>query len=237
MKDLQKGASFMTTTELHLPGIPFPWQDEKRLRSGDRAWILTDIQSFWSAIQGRSTPQQFFRVGGLDLETKRLGYFLFTIDDARALLKARLPPPPWTEPLPVGIELTRHYHGNTEQGRFRESVSLIRLDHDLVAQKEQLRTYFEDHLYFHGNSSVGMWAELQRRARELRAIEDAALQRTGWFSASDVKYVLKKDLNVTPVLQALVAEEKLVWNGKKTRGARYMVTDAAAIARVVWCFR
>jgi hypothetical protein len=198
---------------------------------------LTDIQSFWSAMYRRSTPQQFFRVGGLDLETQRLGYFLFTIDDARAILRDGLPPPPWKEPLPVGIELTRFYHGNTEQGRVRESIGLIELEPDLLRQKSLLHAYFERQLHFHGNSSVGMWGQLQRRAAEQQAIQDATLSLTGWFSAGDVKYALGKDVNVTPVLQALVAEERLVSNGKKTRGARYMVTDSAAVARLFWICR
>lgn len=224
----------MTSSSPQLPGLPYGWQEEKRIRSSDRVWIVTDTLHFRSAMYGRSTPQQFFKVGGLDLPTRKLGYFLFTTDDVKAMLKAGLPPAPWKKPLPSGIELTRYYHGPKEQGRFREMVSLVDLDPELMEQGPRLRGYFERRLYFTGNSSPGMWKELEVRAAELRAIETVALSMIGWFAAGDVKAKIGKDANVTPTLTLLVEEGHLVPNGKRKRGARYMVASQTMVERADW---
>jgi len=210
------------------------WQGVKRARSGDRFFVLTDTQTHYSAMYGCSTVQQWFRVGAVDLRTMKLGYVDFSIDDIRALLRSKVSPAPWKQPHAVGIELTRLYHGPKKQGRFRERVTLIDLDPVLLAQGPRLRAYFERHLYFTGNSSAGMWTELEQRAAELRAIEEAALSMTDWFAARDVKAQAGNDVSVTRVLKMLVAEGRLVPNGKKKGGARYMVAMPACIQRADW---
>jgi hypothetical protein len=73
----------------------------------------------------------------VDLRTGHLGYFDFGTDDAKALVKAGIKPPAWKEPQVVGIELTRFSHGNQTKGRFKEKVTLIDLDPDLLAQARQ----------------------------------------------------------------------------------------------------
>jgi hypothetical protein len=222
------------TSPLRASTIPFTWQDEKRLRSGDRVWIVTDTLSFWTAMYGRSTPQKFYKVGGLDLRSEKLGYFLFTTDDVRAILRAGLAAAPWESPPTHGIELTRFYHGGTEQGRFRERISLIDLEPELVAQGPALRAYFERHLSFTGNSTAGMWQKIEDRAAELRAIESAAMSMSGWFAAGDVKALVGEKVNVTPTLALLVDEGRLLPNGKKKRGALYMVSPPQIIERTDW---
>ena len=67
----------------------FYWSpDERRLSSGDRILILTDIHCDSSRWHHSSALQEWFRVGGIDLKTNRVGFFRFSIDDARALLQA-----------------------------------------------------------------------------------------------------------------------------------------------------
>lgn len=211
----------------------YPWQDERRLRSGDRMWLLTDIESYTSAMYGQSVPQRWYRAGGLDLASMKLGYFTFSIDDVRAILKAGVTSAPWKTPQPHGLDVTRQYHGPTQEGRFRETVTMIELDPELLAQGPSLRGYFVRDLQFRSNSQPGMWGEIERRAAEWRSIEKAALSLNGWFAAGDVK-ALVGEVNVTPVLARLVEEGVLVPNGKRKRGARYMVAPATTIERVDW---
>ena len=222
------------TTPLHIPSIPFPWQGEKRLRSGDRVWILTDTHHFTSALYGCSTPQRWYRVGGLDLASQRLGYFTFSTDDARALLRAGIDAPPWKIFQACGIELTRRYHGATREGRFRERVARIDLDPALAAQGPALRGYFERSLSFGGNAVPGMWRQIVARAQSEKAIEKAALSMVGWFAAGDIKKVVREGVNVTRVLARLVLEQRLVPNGKTKRAARYMVASPIMTERVDW---
>jgi hypothetical protein len=224
----------MSVTPSPFQSLIFTWQPERRLRSGDRLWILTDTESYYSSMYGRSTPQRFYKVGGLDLRTEKLGYFLFTQDDARAILRCGLDAAPWEVPQVHGIELTRFYHGSNEQGRFRERVSLVPLEPELAAQGSRLRAYFERHLSFRGNATPGMWQDLECRAGELRAIEKVALSMTDWFAAGDVKARVGNDVNVTRVLRLLVDEGRLITNGRKRRWCRYQGMPCQVVERSDW---
>lgn len=217
------------------PFLPFPWQDDRRIKSGDRVWILTDTHSYESAMYGQSIPQRWHRVGGLDLRTMRLGYFTFSTDDVRAAIKdGAFAPAPWKAPQAHGIEVTRFYHGPKKQGRFRQKVSLIDLDPELVKRGPALRAYFTRTLSFKGNSESGMWKEIEAGAKQENAIEAAALSLEGWFSAGRLKAIVGSDVNVTPTLTRLVSEGLLLSNGKKTRAARYMVAPPAVSDRADW---
>lgn len=221
----------MTTTTSNILST---WQNPRRARSGDRFWILTDTDSHDSAMYGCSRSQQWFRVGAVDLVSLKLGYLDLSIDDVRALMKAEVPAAPWTHPLPMGIELTRIYHGNQEKGRFRESVRFIELEPDLAVQGPALRAYFERHLSFVGNSSPGMWQQVELRGAELRAIETAALSMPDWFSAGDVKRQVGGKINVTHVLAQMVRDQRLVTNGGRKRGMLYLVSPPETIDRADW---
>jgi hypothetical protein len=136
--------------------------------------------------------------------------------------------------MPTGIELTRSYHGPKKEGRFRESVALVDLDPDLAARGPDLRRYFERHLQFRGSSEPGMWKEVVAWAARENRMEAAALSMPGWFSAGDLKEVLGEPMRVGPVLARLVKEGRLLSNGKKTRGARYLVAPPMLVERADW---
>jgi hypothetical protein len=208
------------------------WQPEKRLRSGSRVWILTDVQSYDFCFYDWSVPQESFRVGVYDLETKKIGWANFGRDIAYAMVKAGVQPPPWKEPMPFGIELHRDPHANGEEkGRFTGWVDLIILDPELLAIVPIAMKKFADH---RPNSTPGMWDDFGARAAEERAIELAALGMVGPFSAGDLRRKLEDPkAKVTPVLQRLVREGKLLSSGKK-RGTRYWVTPPTLVQRVDW---
>jgi hypothetical protein len=217
---------------------PYPWQDERRLQSGDRVWIITDVASFSSSLYPWSSPQKWYRVGGLDLSTMRLGYFTFSTDDVRALLKAGVVRAPWKVAQRCGFKITRLYHGPSEEGRFREKVKLVELEADLLAQGPMLRRYFEKALTFQGNSEPGMWDEIEDWARRQNVIEATALAMPDWFSAGDVKRIVETTfgtvVNVSPALAVLVGDGLLLSNGKKTKAARYMVAPTQIVERADW---
>lgn len=214
----------------------FKWQDEKRLRSGDRVWIITDAQCFTRAMRGDSVEQRWCRVGGLDLATMKLGYFVFSTDDVRAMAKAGIASIPWTSPQICGVEIRRHSHGGHREGRFRELVELIALDPCLQAQGPSLRTYFEKTLTFQSNAEPGVWAAIMKWAALRNRVEAAALARPDWFSVGDIKAIVG-EVNVTPILKRLVLDRALVTNGKPKKAARYAVASCllhAGVARSDW---
>lgn len=224
----------MTKISVPLAGN-FNWQDDRRLRSGDKIWFVSDAKTYTSAMYGQSRPQVWYRVGGLDLTTGGLGYFEFSTDDARAMLKAgSLTPLPWRSHQLSGIELKRHSHGSQDRGRFRETVALIKLDPAILAHGPALRSYFDKTLSFVGNTEPGKWSGIEAWAARENRIENAALAIVGWFSAGDLRKVLGAPLNVTPILARLVGEGRLAPNGKKRRGARYMVAPPKMTERLDW---
>lgn len=216
---------------------PFEYQGEKRLKSRDRVWIITDVEGYTQALFHWSTPQQFYRAGALCLDTMHLAMVEFSTDDVRAILKAGMAAgigaPPWGSPLSHGFELTRIYHGDQEKGRFRERVALIDLDPELKKQGAMLRKHFERSMGLRGNATPGMWQDIVDWAARENAIEAAALSLEGWFSAGDVKKLVG-DINVTPSLSRMVKDGLLVPNGKAKKGARYMRAVPRLVERADW---
>ena len=91
-------------------------QETKRLTSGDKIWILTDVETHFSSFLPWSTPQRLSKVGAFDFRTSRIGFITFSLDDVRGILRAGLPPAPWSSPQ-SGIEVCRLAHrGGEEKG-------------------------------------------------------------------------------------------------------------------------
>jgi hypothetical protein len=213
---------------------PFPFGGHKRLKSGDRVWLVTDARSYTDKYLGWSEPQQWFEVGAVCLKTNRLFLVRFSIDDVKAMLKAGILPAPWPSHQRQGIGLTRLYHGSQGNGRFREKVSLIDLDPELLKHGASLRAYFERQVGLRGNVVPGAWKEMQDAADRENRIEAAAISFTDWFSASDIKKLLGEDINVTHTLDRMVEERLLITNGKAKRGRKYMAAPPIFIDRADW---
>jgi hypothetical protein len=203
------------------PTVPsLQFQPEKRLQSGDRILILTDVYTEWRSYRSDSTPQKWHRVGCYDLKTQKIGYFLFSVDDARGLLFAGFTPPPWPSGLSRAFEVKRRAHTGVREGRFKLAITTLDIPNEVASLIPQARRMFARDGHW-PNSTLGMWGKLAGRVAQEQAIERAALAQVGWFKAGDIKKVVG-NVNVSPVLTRLVEEERLVSEGKK-RGARYMV--------------
>lgn len=222
---------------------PFTFQGKKRLKSRDRIWIVTDVQSYTQALYHWSSPQQWFRAGGIDLDATvdgmhHLVIAEWTTDDMKAILKAGMAvgigAPSWRTPLSHGFELTRIYHGDQEKGRFRERVALIDLDPELLKQGAKLRKMFEQQYGLRGNLAPGACQEMVEWAQHENRIETAALSLEGWFAARDVKAVIGEDINVSPALARMVKDGLLIPNGKAKRGAKYMRAVPCLVERADW---
>jgi hypothetical protein len=198
-----------------------PASQDTRLSSRDRVWILTDIYDYWSSFYAWSPEQEWFEVGALNLRTERLEHFSFSIDDARAMLRAGVPAPPWKTPLPFALEVSREGHADTEKGRYRVVMTPELLAEDLVAVGRVLRTKFATHAG-RVNAKPGMWQPLVDRVALEKKIEAAALGMTDVFSSGDVKALVGKKVNVSRVLRDLVEDGRLVKTGER-RGTRYEV--------------
>lgn len=215
------------------PNVIPSWQPEKHLQSGDRIFIVTDVERFTSKYYGWSTPQKLFRVGIYDLATGRIGYANFGRDIASFMMKAGLPAPPWTRPMQFGVAVYRASHDGEPNGRFRGRVELVQLEPAIASIGPIARKLFS-----RGSSTPnavpGMWQDLEDRAREENAIEAAVRGMAGSFSAGDVKKIVGKDVDVTPVLQRLVAEGTLLPPTGKKRGTRYRHAPPLIVERSDW---
>jgi hypothetical protein len=210
----------MTTLPTPQPPI-LDWQPEKHLRSGDRVWILTDVESFESCYLAWSPPQQLFRVGIYDLATKKIGFAVFGKDLAYAILKAGIAAPPWSSPAPFGIQLHREAHDDDEKGRYRATVELLPIESVVAGVVAEGRRALASDSEHTPNALAGMWSELAQRAASENAIETGILGMFGPFSAGDVKKAIgDPDADVTPVLQRLVKEGKLLPPTGKKRWTR-----------------
>lgn len=208
-------------------------QPQKRLTSGDVVWIITDIYTEQRRYYGNSSLQRWFKAGGIDLTTGKMGYFRFTIDDAAALVRAGITPPPWAQPLPQAIAVKRLAHSRTERGRYRVDITTVNVDPRFLPLGPVLRQFFtrEGH---EPNFTPGLWRKLVDRAALDKEIEETALAMVGRFSAGDLRNVLGKGaVNVTRVLRRLVRQSRLQPFGKK-RGARYEVIPPTTPARTDW---
>jgi hypothetical protein len=211
----------MTTSSNPSPRT-IDWQPERHLRSGDHFWIITDIQVFTSSYFAWSPPQQLFKVGIYDLTTERIGLATFGRDIAYAILKAGITPPPWSSPAPFGIALTREGHDRGAKGRYVTTAAVVPLDPGLMRIVPEARKRIATQHY--PNAVPGVWSDLVFRAAREKAIESAALGMVGLFSVGDIKKIVGKDVDVTPVIQRLAEEGKLLPPIGKKRGTRYEVT-------------
>jgi hypothetical protein len=214
------------------PPFTFAWQDEQRLRSGSRIWIVTDIYRYSASYYYWSSTQDWFRVGAVELATGGIGYFRFGIDDARKILKVGVPLPPWREPLPYGISVVRSPHDGEEKGRYVVRVTEVHLGPELLAKGPLLRRKFWQAGH-EPNATSEMWQQMFAQVQLETLIETTALAMLGQFSAGDVKKAIGKDANVTPVLARLVRERRLVQIGKG-RGTQYRVAPTQIPTRVDW---
>lgn len=215
------------------PNVIPSWQPEKHLQSGDRIVIVTDVERFTSKYYPWSTPQELFRVGVYDLVTGKIGYVNFGRDLAFFMMKAGLPAPPWTRPMEFGVAVYRSSHDGEPNGRYRGRVELIHLEPEIAAI-----TPVVTGLFSRGSSTPnavpGMWKDLEDRAREENAIEAAVRRMVGLFSAGDVKKIVGKDVDVTPVLKRLVSEGTLLPPTGTKRGTRYRHAPPPIVERSDW---
>lgn len=226
----------MTNSELPLNLQRPHWQAEKRLKSGDCVWILTDVETYDSRYMAHSEPQTLFKAGIYDLETEHVGWGIFGKDIAFAIVEAGFQPPPWGAPLPSAIKVVRPPHDSGEErGRYLVKVELVAIDPGLLAIVPVAEKKF-DSAGHHPNAKPGMWDALVTRAARENAIEVAALSMVGAFSAGDVRAAIgNPDADVTDVLQRLVREGKLLPPTGKKRGTRYQVAPPSPlIERADW---
>ena len=211
----------MTESPRPRPSCP-SWQEPKRLSSGDKIWILTDVETSTSSFYPWSTEQEWFTVGAYDFRSECIGFFKFSLDDARGLLRAGLPAPPWNAPQASGIEVSRLAHDNGEaKGRFVVTVKLVDIDPKLAGITAAAKRAFWD-AGLTPNAEPRMWSDLAAAVAEQKKIESVALGRTGLFTAKDVQAAVGIGASVLPVLKKLVEDGRLERFGR-TRGTQYRV--------------
>jgi len=205
------------------------YPEERRLSSGDRIFIVTDIHCYSSRMVRSARDQQWFRVGAVDLRDLTVGYWRFSIDDAKAILKLGIAPP-WTQPLAEGIQMKRHLHvTGSRMGRYRITITTVSVPPETVAKAAELGKLFERKGH-QPNFAPGSWSSQQQRANRKLAVERAALSQEGVFKAARVKKIVGAGINVTPDLSRLVEEGRLTRIGKK----RYVVTPPKVVGRTDW---
>jgi hypothetical protein len=210
------------------------WQEEKRLASGDRIWIITNVEVRWSRYQYNSPDQQWFHVGAFDINTGSIGLFRFAIDDAFPMVKAGLLSPPWTSPLPVVIELHRRSHGDQEKGRFITTATLDPVDPALLAIVPHAKRMFAN-ANLAPNLQPGSWRKLELRAARENKIEGAILAQSSSFGAGEIiAATSEKRSAVGSVLKRLVLRHKLIPDGKGKRWTTYTVAPIEIAERVDW---
>lgn len=189
----------------------FTWMpQERRLSSGDSILILTDVQIYTSSMYHWASEQLWFRVGAIDLKTNEVGYFRFSTDDARAMLAAGVPPPPWVSPQTVGLTVKRLSHSTGKvMGRYKVSIVSQPIPVNILADVPAIAKAFQ-RLGHKPNAVPGSWSKLVAAQAQEEAIENAALSIDGVFKAGDVKAMVGETVNVTPVLRRLIQEGRLL---------------------------
>jgi hypothetical protein len=204
--------------------------EERRLSSGDRIFIVTDIHCYSSSMVQSAREQQWFRVGAVNLSDMTVGYWRFSIDDAKAILRAGIGAPPWTQALGEGIQIKRDLHvTGSRMGRYRVTITTLSVPPEIAAMAAELRKVFERRGH-QPNFVPGSWKSPQQNANQALAVERAALSRVGVFKAAGVKAIVGAGIKVTPVLSRLVEEGRLTRVGKK----RYIVTPSRIVERADW---
>jgi len=217
-----------------VPSTKPAWQEEKRLSSGDRIWILTDVEVRWSRYRYNAPEQEWFHVGAIDLNTGCIGTFRFSRDDAFAIAKAGVAAPPWTSPQTHAITLHRRSHGSTSSGRFVGWVTLDPIDPALQAIVPAARKLFAN-AGLSPNVVAGSWQKLEERAERELKIERIVLSRVGSFGAGEIIEATGEARSVvSDALKRLVLQHKLVPDGKGKRWATYTVAPIEIVARSDW---
>lgn len=198
---------------------------EKRLRSGDKYLIVTDIYQYTSSYYDYSQLQIWFRVGALDLVSHEPCFLRFTKDDARAMLRAGVKCAPWPQPHTLGISVHRAAHDNNqEKGRFDVTATLVeQLPPELLSVSSAWRREFTKAGHF-PNTDAELWKSLAAPIWLEQRIEKVALElaENGSFSAKDLKTIFGSAATsaISKVLKQLVLDGRLVQEGKK-KGATY----------------
>lgn len=198
-----------------------PWQDTKRLSSGDKIWILTDIETSTSSFYPCSTEQRWFTVGAYDFRTECIGFFRFSLDDVRGILRAGLPPAPWRSSQSHGVEVFRLAHEDGEEkGRFVVTVKLFDIPSEVKAIESAAKSAFW-HAGLTPSSTPGMWQDLVDAVAKDKKIEAAILGTNGMFTANDIALLVPGD-NCSLILRRLVKEGRVERFGR-TRATQYRV--------------
>jgi hypothetical protein len=129
----------------------------------------------------------------------------------------------------LGIALHRESHGGNREGRYRTRATLLDLDPEIIALAPMARKKFASEGHY-PNSTLGMWRDLELRARLENAIERAALGMSGIFKASDVRAIVGSGINPSSVLKRLVLEGRLILVSAK----KYMVAPPQIVERADW---
>lgn len=202
------------------PACP-SWQETKRLSCGDKILILTDVETSTSSFYPCSAEQRWFTVGAYDFRTECIGFFRFSLDDAKGLLRAGLAPPPWNAPQACGVEVSRLAHrGGEEKGRFVVTAKLVSIDPSLLGIIPAAKKAFW-HAGFVPNATPDMWKDLVDAVAKEKQIENVILGMNGMFTANDVALLVSGD-NYSPILRRLVKEGRVERFGR-TRGTQYRV--------------
>lgn len=98
------------------------WQDSKRVTSGDRFLILTDLVA--KEVHNAGKIFTWFTVGAIDLETYNLFDLDLGPDDIAALIRAGMP---FKGSEPIGYTISRDAHEKGGKGRFRVIATRIPL--------------------------------------------------------------------------------------------------------------
>lgn len=197
------------------------WQETKRLSSGDKIWILTDVETSTSSFLPWSTEQRWYTVGAYDFRTECIGFFRFSLDDAKGLLRAGLAPPPWNSSQSHGVEVFRLAHEDGEEkGRFVVRGKLFDIASEVKAIEPTAKTAFW-HAGLTPNATPDMWEDLVDLVTKEKRIEAAILGTNGMFTANDVALLVPGD-NYSPILQRLVKEGRVERFGR-ARGTQYRV--------------
>lgn len=109
----------------------------------------------------------------------------------------------------------------------------MRLDPEVTEAESEAKRLFSS---FTANAEEGMWSDLLARAEEENQVEAAieSMRGHGEFAAGDIKAIVGKDVDVTPILKNLVAKGVLLPPTGKKRGSRYLHAPPPIIERADW---
>jgi hypothetical protein len=196
---------------------PLTWNPtERRLRSQDKILIVTDVYTYRESKYDSATEQQWFQVGAIDLDSNEVGMFKFSVDDARAMVKIGVAPPPWAAAHTFGLHIVRQAHVTGHStGRFAETIQRVNVAPAILALVPKARSFLKS-LMPTPNAQPGIWSKLVAAA-DLESKTIAAIMTIkDVFKASDVTDLVPDAGNVSPLLKRLVGERRILRVTKKT---------------------